>query len=480
MLTYASAKGLSLLSTLVLAHLLLPADFGVVALAGTVVVLLSLIQDLGIANTLILRPDVDRRTQGTVLTLMLITGTGLALLGAVCAPLLATVFREPRLDGIFAVLMINVATAGIWSFHQTLLQRELEFRKRFIANLVTGVLYAMTSIALAVLGAGVWSMVVGQLVATTSGTVVMVAYAAPYRVAPRWDRKLAAQTLREGRGFLAQSGLYFVQQNADYLIIGRLLQARQLGFYFAAFRLAEVPVLAIAEPVAAVTFPAFSAMRAKGEDVRPAFLSVLRLTALVTCPIAVLLSATAGPLTEFVLGDRWLAIIPVLSVLGIWATVRPLLSAVAWLLNSVGAAGLVGCVSGALMLPLIAGIIAAADMGDIVTVAWVVLAHTVLFTAWLAWIAGSRAQLSLRRQWHAVRPVAGGCAVAWAVAYGVVWSSVGPPVITALLAISLGLGAYLLTVHRLERGILRDGYRQIARTLAAPARADAAVEPNHA
>lgn len=469
-LTYASRKGLSLISTVVLARLLVPADFGLIAVAGTVVLLLSVIQDFGVANTLIVRPDMDTREQGTALTIMMVSGVGLGLTGAALSPLLAAFFRDARLTGVLAALMLTVCFSGVLSFHQVLLQRELRMRERFNAQAAQGVLYAVVSIALAAGGAGVWSLVGGQVASVLGGTVLMLAYARPFWVAPAWDVSAAARVLAQGRGFLAQGGLYFLQQNTDYVVVGRLLDARQLGFYYTSYRLAEIPVLGIAEPVAAVTFPAFASMRARGEDVGRAFRSVLRLIALVACPVGLLLSAAADPFTRVVLGERWLPMAAVLAILGIWSAVRPVGYTIGWLLNAVGASGLVARVSGVLLVPLAVSLYVAAALSGIVAVACVVLAYAVISSLTLAWFAASRGGVRLREQWRAIRPIVIACPVAWVAARAVADASVGPALSSLVLSLTAGSAAYLLTVHIVEPGSLGEAANQIRRTLGAKRR----------
>lgn len=465
LLTYASRKGLALASMVVLARLLVPSDFGVIAIAGAVTFLLNLLQDLGLGNTLILRRDLDARAQGTALTLMVGTGVSLALAGAALAPALATFFDEPRLTGVLMALMSTVAVSGVLGFHQILLQRELEFRKRFVAHAAQAVLYATVAIPLAAIGAGVWSLVTGQIVSVALGTLMMVVYAAPHRVAPAWDRDAATRILVQGRGFLAQGGLYFLQQNTDYIVIGRALEARELGLYYTAYRLGEVPVTGIAEPVAAVTFPAFTGMRARGEDIRSAFVSVLRLVALVACPLGVIFSGASDPLIRVVLDEDWLPMIPVITVLGIWAAVRSLGYTLAWLLNSVGAPGVTVRVSLVLLGPFTLALAAAAAWGGILAVAWVVLAYAVLSAGAIACFAVSRAGVSLSRQWEAVRPIALACPLAWVASRAGASVPIGAPLAELALSIGGGMATYLAACAVLERGLLRQGYGQIRQTL---------------
>ena len=236
-------------------------------------------------------------------------------------------------------------SAPTW-FYSTMLQRELEFKRRFRCQLAQSITFAVVAISTASAGAGYWSLVAGQL-ASTLVFAIALATAAPYRVRPTFERATAMATLREGRGFLAQSGLAFIESNSDSLTVGGFLGSAQLGFYSMAYRVGELPYWGVTEPVATVTFPGFARMRRRGESVTASFLSVLRLVTLVACPMGILLSATAEVFTLTVFGSEWLPMAGVLAILGIWGTLNHTEASIGWLMNSVGRAGLNAGISAA-------------------------------------------------------------------------------------------------------------------------------------
>jgi lipopolysaccharide exporter len=474
LLTYALQKAITFASTVALARLLVPADFGIVALGLLVVALVGHFRDLGLGGALIVRQDLDERGKGTALTLMLATGVGVTVLVVGLSPLLADVFDEPRLDGVLAALSAIVLLAGIGWFYETVLQRELEFRKRFVGLTVQSLTYAGTAVLLAALGAGVWSLVAGHLAGTVAYTATLLGLT-PYRVRPAFDRDEARGLFVTGRGFLAQGLLGFTQQNADFVAVGGALGARQLGFYSMAYRIGELPYLAIADPIAKVTFPGFSRMRHRGEDFRPAFLSGLRLVALATCPLGVVLSATADPFTRAVFGSEWLPMIGPLAVLGIWASVRTVQVTVAWLLNSAGHADLMGLISAVVLLPLVPALFVAAELGGITAVAWVMLGDIAFSLVLLSFFAARRLGVAASAQWRAVGPVALACVPTWAAAWAVAQVTDGTPAGVALAASAgAGAAAYLGAVSLLAPGLIPEAARQVARTLG---RASGASEP---
>jgi lipopolysaccharide exporter len=465
LVSYACNRAIMLLTIVVLARLLVPEDFGLVTLAMIAVQLSNTLSDLGLSGTLVLRQDLGERAKGTVLTLMLVMSVLLAAVLAALSPVIGDLLNEPRLPGVLAALSVGIVISGVTWFYESALTRELEFRKRFLALAAQSVTFATVAIGLAALGAGVWSLVAGQLSSLLAFAAVLL-WLAPYRIRPALSRDDARDILGTSKGFLLQGGLGFLSGNLDYLTVGSVLGATRLGFYSMAYRLGEVPYYAIADPVAKVTFPAFSRMRHRGEEIGSPFLSTLRLVALVACPIGVLMSAAADPFTVVVFGDKWLSMIGPLAVLGIWAAVRPVQATTAWLLNSIGEATVMGIIRAMVLVPLVPGLLLAVHLGGITAVAWVMLADTALSVIVLAFTVHRRAGVSLGEQWRALRSVAITCALAWGACRAVAEAmSGGAPAAALFASVGAGIGCFLVVLSVIEPGLLRIAFHQIGRTL---------------
>jgi lipopolysaccharide exporter len=465
LVSYACNRAIMLLTVVVLARLLVPEDFGLVTLAMIAVQLSNTLSDLGLSGTLVLRQDLGERAKGTVLTLMLVMSVLLAAVLAAISPAIGDLLNEPRLPGVLAALSVGIVISGVTWFYESALTRELEFRKRFLALATQSVAFATVAIGLAALGAGVWSLVAGQLSSLLVFAAVLL-WLAPYRIRPALDRDSARDILSTSKGFLLQGGLGFLSGNLDYLTVGSVLGATRLGFYSMAYRLGEVPYYAIADPVAKVTFPAFSRMRHRGEEIGPPFLSTLRLVALVACPIGVLMSGAADPFTVVVFGHKWLSMIGPLAVLGIWAAVRPVQATSAWLLNSIGEATVMGIIRAVVLVPLVPGLLVAVHLGGITAVAWVMLADTALSIVVLAFTVHRRAGVSLGEQWRALRSVAITCALTWGASRAVAEAmSGGAPAAALVASVGAGIGCFLVALSVIEPGLLRIAFHQIGRTL---------------
>ena len=466
LVTFGATRVLSFATTLGLARLLSPRDFGLFALASLITLILTILRDLGLGASLIVRRDYGREEQATVVTMILASGLVYTALVAATAPLAALAFDEPRLTGLLIALSLASAAGGVGWAYDVVMQRELAFRRRFTAHMVNTFGFAVVALGLGFAGAGVWSFVGGTLAGTIGGGLAFYLLS-PYRLPLRWDGSIVRDAMDTSKGFIAQGLLTVTRQNADYLVVGRVLGPTALGLYSMGYRICELPTIGIADSVAKVTFTAFADMRHRGEDVLGSFLGSLRMVALVTAPMGVLLSAAAGPFVHAVLGPEWEGLIGALAVLGIWAALRPLESTAGWLLNSLGKPGPHARILAAVLCLTIPGLVVAAWLGDIVTVSYVTLADMVITVPVLAVYAHRRLDLPLGRQWAAVRPVVLASVVMWGVVRGLdVVAGDEVPAFVALAGLTVaGLAAYVAVLAVAERGLLGTARAQVLRAV---------------
>jgi PST family polysaccharide transporter len=311
----------------------------------------------------------------------------------------------------------------------------------------------------------VWSFVLGQAAGIVASTIVLVA-AAPYHVKPQFKLSAVREALKSGRGFVLQGSTAYLAVNADYLIIAKVLGPSALGAYSLAFRYAELPYYAVAEPVAQVTFPGFARMWSRNEDVTPSYLSTLRLVALVSCPLGIMLSACAAPLVHTLLGPQWSAAIGPLVALGLWSVVRQVQSTAGWLLNSVGRADSMGLASIVSLLWLFPSVYAAAELIGLVGVAVVMLANMVVGLVWCAFLIRRHVGITLRTQWVALRGIAVSCSLSWLAGWASAAALGGVPYAVALIGSATACAvAYLAGIATMDRPVLRAAINNARRLL---------------
>jgi O-antigen/teichoic acid export membrane protein len=312
----------------------------------------------------------------------------------------------------------------------------------------------------------VWSLVFGQLAGMFTLGVILFALA-PYHVRPVLDRKLAVSAFRTGRAFLGQGLAMYVRQNVDTVTVGLAFGDRRLGYYSMANRFGDLIYWTIAHPVGKVTFPSFARSSYQGDDVRPSFLRVLGMVALVSCPIGIIMSAAAEPFTRAIFGDKWLPMVGPLAVMGLWAAIRQMDQTLGWLLNSIDRPGALAWLSVFILIPLILGCWLAASIGGLTAVALVPLGDTILSGVISSILVRRYLDLSLMRQWRAVTPAVLASIPTWIVTWGV-GQLINPAqhaFVALILSVLAGAVTYAGCVWLVAPSMLRQSLAQVGRML---------------
>jgi PST family polysaccharide transporter len=464
--SYVGGRLLLLLSTAILARVLVPADFGLVALALTFMTFLDTVRDLGLGQALIVgNADEEGRAQ-TVFSWTIVIGLGLALLTIAAAPFASRFFHEgDRFTALLAVLGCNFFVRSLGATHYALARKELDYRTRTFAELADVLTRGGSAIALALAGAGPWSLVIGYLVGTTALNVV-VWVLVPFR--PRFT--LARTHLRElltfgGMLTLVDIGAAVAHQ-MDYVFVGRVLGPSSLGLYTIGFRLPELLIINVAVVAGDVLFPAYAMINR--DRLRDAFLLAMRSTAFVVFPMAVALAILARPIVLALFGPRWVASIEVMQVLVIYGVVITLSIPSGTVFKATGQAWILVVLTIPYVILLVTFLALFTDQG-IVAVAKVMAGMQAAFL-WLTWwIAARRLDVAVPRLLaQLVRPLLAAGALA-AVLFPIERAIDSPW--PALIASGIAGGAvYALMVWLLERDMalrVRDaafGGRRAANT----------------
>lgn len=321
--TFGLSKFVVMITTIILARLLLPEDFGLLAIGLVVIGYLDFINDFGIAAAVIQHDGDADETGSTAFWINLGLGAALAVVGYLAAPLLASFFSEPRATDLIRVLSLSFPITSIGSIHEARLKRDLRFSRRVVPEFLKGIAKGAVSISMALLGYGVWSLVWGQLAGALAAAL---AYWVAFPWLPR--RRLDIRTSRELLGFGSQMTLVGLlgglHKNLDYLVIGRRLDARQLGLYTMAFRLPQLLVESIVDISGQVAFPAFSRVRSEPERVRSGLQRMLRLVGIVIVPLGLGVALTTDAFVRVFYGARWTEAIPVMQILSVYMLVQSL------------------------------------------------------------------------------------------------------------------------------------------------------------
>lgn len=304
----------SLLVFWLLARLLTPEAFGLVAMANIFVAFMQIFLQQGFAQSLIQRSTLEPEWIDTAFWTNLAIGLSLTLLGWGLSSWVATGFQQPQLEPILRVMSWLFAITAAGNVQQALLERAFRFKAvagRVLAGMVTG---GAIGITLALLGWGVWSLVAQQLVQELTGLVVLW-WVSPWRPRCRFSWDAFRQLVQFGSPLLGFSFLNFLNSRADDLLIGYFLGAVPLGYYSIAYRIMGVMQQLLVQTTQQIALPMFSRLQADLDRFRQAFYTATQMTSLIAFPVFLGVAALAPHLIPLLFGPQWLPSVPVLQVL---------------------------------------------------------------------------------------------------------------------------------------------------------------------
>lgn len=323
--SFACSKLLVFATTVVLARLLLPEEFGVVGYALIVIGYLEVARDLGVGAALITRKSVDRRVASTAFFLSLGWGVLLMLVVALGAPALGSFFRDDRAIPVARVLSLGFLLSALASTHEALLYRSLSFNRRVVPDIAQAVVKGVVSVTLAWLGFGAWSLVLGQLAGQAIfGLAAWIMQ--PFRPHFEWDPPTARWLLSFGSTIVAADLMAGVLPQLGYLVVGEQLGPTALGIYTVAQRIPELILLNSFVILSTVLFPVLARLQDDPASLQKGYLAAQRYMTLFAFPVAVGLATVAPLFVGVFYGSRWDGVVPVMQL----AALRYGLASLGW------------------------------------------------------------------------------------------------------------------------------------------------------
>lgn len=306
----------SLIVFLILARLLSPEAFGLVALANVFLAFMKIFLEQGFAQALIQRQEIEPEHLDTAFWTHVISGILLTVISFTCAGLVAAVFKQPQLTAIIKCLSFVFTINSLSHVQKALLARKFAFKVMAVRALIGIIIGGTVGIVMAFLGFGVWSIVSQQLVDVT--VEVMVLWGAS-----NWRPRLSfsgthfRELYRFGINILGFQFLNFFNRRTDDLLIGYFLGEVALGYYVVAYRILQVMTQLLVSTSKQVALPTFSRLQTDLSRLRQAFYQATQFTSSIAFPSFFGVIALAPELVIFLFGDKWLASISVLQVLAL-------------------------------------------------------------------------------------------------------------------------------------------------------------------
>lgn len=326
-------RAIGLLSMLVLARLLAPHDFGIVAMAMSFVALLELLTAFGFETALVQKQAERREQLDTAWTYSVIFGVLIAaLIVAFCEPI-ARFFSEPELANVLRVLALGFIAQGFQNVGIVAFRIDMHFDREFQFLVGKKLIGLVVVLPLAFWLQSYWALVLGQLATRFGGTLLSYAMH-PFR--PRISLAASSELFNFSKWLLANSWISYLSERSPDWIIGRVLGPTSVGVFNIGTELSRLASTEISAPVNRAVFSGYAKLLGDPAALRREFLSVCGFVCLVACPAALGVGATSPLLVPALLGAKWAAAIPVMQVMSLFGLLSLLTSNAGYLYLALG------------------------------------------------------------------------------------------------------------------------------------------------
>jgi len=326
---------LLLASQVMLARLLLPADFGILAMVAPIIGFVTTLSDLGMVQSVVQRQHITHRLLNSFFWLNVLLTAVLAVIVILAAPLLALLYKQPKVIGVTAALAWTIVIAGLSMQQTALLNRTMRFYALAVAETAAQAMSLVVSVFFAWRGAGYWSLVAGAATYTIVNGIILWNRSNWRPSRPALSHE-AVEMLKFGGSITISNVALYLNTVLDNVIIGSYLGEIALGLYDRAWRLAVMPLSQVMAPVSRVAIPTLSRIPDEPERYRKVFFQMTRVLFLVSLPGLAVAVAAAHPLVLLLFGERWQAAAPVFSWLCAGSLLTPLNMVMFWLFVSQG------------------------------------------------------------------------------------------------------------------------------------------------
>ncbi|QYF72836.1 oligosaccharide flippase family protein [Cryobacterium sp. PAMC25264] len=453
-LNVALSKLLQFLTTLILARILAPEQFGALAVALVAQTIALNITELGTTASIARGDRSPDAIAPTVFTLSLVTGAVLTLVMVLTAPWLAVALGDASATPVIQVMALSVILASFASVPTALVWRDFLQKRRLVVDIGSIVVTMLIAVPLAMIGWGAmalaWSRVIGQAMSTIGYWIIV-----PRRYLPGWNRAELPGLLRLGLPLAGANFLAFILLNVDYIIVGRQLGPQELGLYLIAFNLAALPSTVLTTIIRTVAVPAFGRLAAGGHlaALTPRLVQGIAWAAF---PVCAMIGALGTALMTALYGERWAPAAVALLGLGVFGAARILSELFADLSVGAGRTGGLLWVQAVWLIALIPAMLLGVELFGIAGAGW---AHAVV--AWLVVVPLYMVTISrvlrarISAQLWAFLPLAAAAILA-AVIAAFVASLVGNSWLALIAGGMSGLLAYVAVTVRVWRSLWRE------------------------
>lgn len=321
--TFVAGKAIVFISTVILARILTPADFGLVGLASVLAGYLGTLHTFGVGEAFIQSKFGSEESANATFVLSVASGILLFLISVIITPLVVTFFREPRIQDIFPMLAFTYVLTGLTTIHDALLVKELKFQQRLLPTFVQYISKGIGSIVLALMGFGVWAIVWGVIIGTISKSVTLV-FVSPWRPTRAWNSQVTREIFGFGKFMVLQNIFGALEDNIDYMIVGRRLGVTDLGLYTLGYRAPELAIISLPSVISNVAYPAYAKLQDNIMELQRSVRKTVQLVSWVAIPAGIGLAMISPAFILTFYTNKWESAIPVMQLLSLYSMVYTL------------------------------------------------------------------------------------------------------------------------------------------------------------
>ncbi|MEL7598495.1 MAG: lipopolysaccharide biosynthesis protein [Proteiniphilum sp.] len=316
---------ISLIITAVLSRLLLPEDFGTVAVVMVIISFFSVFSDLGIAPAVIQNKELDEHDVSNIFSFTVCLSFVISLLFFLCSGVIASFYNSSVLINICRILSLSLLFNTLNIVPNALLYKDKKFKFLAKRNIVVQSLAGTIAIIAALSGSGIYSLLINPVISSISLFIIT------YRLYPqRFNLKFGFNSLKKILSFSLYQFFFnlinFFSRSLDKLLIGRYIGMEALGYYEKSYRLMMLPLQNITHVITPVMHPVFSDFQNDLQQVESSYRKVVRLLAFIGFPLSIFLLFTSKELMLLIFGMQWEASVPIFTILALTVGIQIILS----------------------------------------------------------------------------------------------------------------------------------------------------------
>ncbi len=316
-------QGIQFFIGLLLARLLMPEDYGLIGMLLVFISIAQVFVEGGFSSALIRKREPTTADYSTVFWFNLISALVFYVFIYFFAPFISSFYNEPLLIPLAKVVGLNIIISAFGVIQKTILIKQLDFKSQAKINISSIIISGIIGVIAAWRGYGVWALVIQNL---SRNVFISIGFWLQSKWRPKFVFSNASfkELFGFGSKLLASSIINAISENLYAIIIGKLYNAKSLGFYTRANQFQKLPVSSIYGAIGVVTYPVLAELMDDRIKLRDAYRSMIRMVAFILFPIMVILGAVAEPMVKIILTDKWLPCVPILQILCIIGAFYPL------------------------------------------------------------------------------------------------------------------------------------------------------------